>query len=103
MSWFGSWCKGLWHTLASYNSIMSLKLSVKVIPNAKKNEVIEDTIDLFGHRHLKVKVNALPENGKANQALLEILAKFLTVKKKQLVIVSGVTSRNKIVEVRPSE
>lgn len=76
-----------------------MKLFIKVIPNAKKNEVTEDTIDMFNYRNLKVKVNQPPEDGKANKALIELLAIHLNVKKSQIIIISGHHSANKTIEV----
>jgi len=38
---------------------------------------------LLGNRNLKVKVNQPPEDGKANKAVIEILAKYFEVKKKR--------------------
>jgi uncharacterized protein (TIGR00251 family) len=76
-----------------------MKLFVKVTPNAKQNQVVDDNIDLLGNRNLKVKVNQPPEDGKANKAVIEILAKYFEVKKSAIVISSGLTSRNKVIEI----
>lgn len=48
---------------------------------------------------LKIKVSSAPEKGKANQCLLEFLAKQLAVKKKAISIVSGSTNPVKQVQV----
>lgn len=76
-----------------------MKLFVKVTPNAKQNQVVDDNIDLLGNRSLKVKVNQPPEDGKANKAVIEILAKYFEVKKSTVIISSGLTSRNKVIEI----
>ena len=76
-----------------------MKLFVKVTPNAKQNQVVDDNIDLLENRNLKVKVNQPPEDGKANKAVIEILAKYFEVKKSTIVISSGLTSRNKVIEI----
>jgi len=76
-----------------------VKIVVKVIPCAKKNEITEDLIDLFGKRCLKVKVNQPPEDGKANKAVIEVLAEYFNVKKGQVKIISGETSGNKIINI----
>jgi len=76
-----------------------MKLFVKVTPNAKQNQVVDDNIDLLGNRNLKVKVNHQPEDGKANKAVIEILAKYFEVKKGTVTISSGLTSRNKVIEI----
>lgn len=44
---------------------------------------------------IAVKVSAPPDKGKANRAVIEILAKALNVPKSSLAIISGETSRNK--------
>ena len=76
-----------------------MKLFVKVIPNSKENKVVEDITDLLGARNLKVKVNKPPEDGKANKAVIELLAKYFNVRKNAVNIVVGLTSRNKVIEV----
>jgi uncharacterized protein (TIGR00251 family) len=77
-----------------------MKISVKVIPNAKQNEVASDAVDLLGARILKVKVNQPPEDGKANKAVIELLAEYFKVRKSAVFIIAGETSRNKIVEIK---
>jgi len=52
-----------------------------------------------GSLHLKCRVRAVPENGKANTALVELLAKTLTVPKSAVTIVAGAASRRKKVEI----
>jgi len=76
-----------------------MKLNVRVIPNAKKNEVAEDIADLFGVRKLKIKVNSPPEDGKANKAVIEVLAEYFNVRKSAVKITSGLTFRDKVIEI----
>ena len=70
-----------------------MKIEIKVIPNAKKKEIIKDR-DKF-----KVKVNSPAVEGKANKEVIETLAKFLNVKKSQVKIIKGEKSRDKLIEV----
>ena len=49
---------------------------------------------------LRVRVNAPPVEGAANEAVVEVLAKALRVPKRAVTIVRGATSRSKVVEVR---
>ncbi len=73
---------------------MPLKtLAVKVVPNAKKEGVIEED------GRLKIYVHAPALDGKANKAVIEILAKHLGVKKSKVRIVRGETLREKVVEI----
>jgi len=67
---------------------------VRVAPRAKRNGVAGAHGDA-----LKVCVTAPPEGGRANDALVEVLADWLGVKRRQIEIVSGATSRNKVVRV----
>lgn len=69
-------------------------INIKVIPNAKKNEVIEE-----GDR-LKVRVTAPAIDGKANKAVAEILAEFFKVKKRDIRIIRGEKTREKVIEIR---
>jgi len=71
-----------------------MKISVKVLPNAGKNQVVENNNGVW-----RIKINAQPEKGKANKALIEFLSKTLKIKKNQLEIISGETSHNKIIEI----
>lgn len=67
---------------------------VKVIPNAHKNAV-----EGFHGDVLKVRINAPPDKGKANDALIELLAEHFSVSKSSIHIISGHTSRIKKVEI----
>ena len=50
-----------------------MKISVKVIANSSFSKVIEDEIDLFGNRFLKIKIAQIREGGKANKALIDLI------------------------------
>ena len=65
--------------------------SIKISPNASKNEIIK-TDD-----GLKVKITAQPIDGKANKALIEFLSKQLKIAKSNFDIVKGQTSKEKTV------
>jgi uncharacterized protein len=70
-----------------------MKLDVKVVPKASRNAVKDE-----GGR-LKVYVTAAPEKGKANAAVITVLAKHLGVKKNQVVLIQGETSPRKVFEI----
>ena len=65
-------------------------LPVQARPRAKKNGVT-GTHD----GALKVAVTQAPEKGKANEALIQVLARSLDLKKSQIRLVSGATSTRK--------
>lgn len=67
---------------------------VRVTPRARQNKVQPQP-----DGSLKVHVTAPPEDGRANEAVVETIAEWLGVKRRQVAIVSGVTSRNKLVQV----
>jgi len=49
---------------------------------------------------LKVKCRATPEKGKANEAVIALLAKHFKVSKSNVVILRGKTSSKKVVEIK---
>jgi uncharacterized protein (TIGR00251 family) len=72
-------------------------ISVKVIPRSKKNSVEwESEVEGEG---LRVRLTAPPVDGAANEALVGFLAERLGVPKRQVVVVRGAKSRQKVVEV----
>ena len=70
-------------------------LIVKVVPNSKKN-----SIEGFKEGVLKVKIQAPPDKGKANDELIEFLAELLRIPKSRIQIISGQSSRMKKVEIQ---
>ncbi len=67
-----------------------LKLKVRCIPNAAKTAIV-GKID----GSIKFKIHAPPEEGRANDELIEYLAKVFKIPKRSVVLVSGQTSRMK--------
>ncbi|ATQ75226.1 hypothetical protein CR152_12395 [Massilia violaceinigra] len=72
----------------------ALRLAVQITPNAKKTEVIGVLDDA-----LKLRLQAQPIEGKANEALIKYLSGELGVPKSALTITHGLTSKRKLVEV----
>jgi len=71
-----------------------VRFSVRLQPRASKNEIV----GLQGAA-LKVRVTAPPVDGLANEAMVELLSKALGVSRRNVCIVSGHSSRTKVVEV----
>ncbi len=71
-----------------------MKLTIKVIPGAKKNELKEEPSGLT-----KVYLRAPAVDGKANKALIEFLSRSFGVKKPQIEIIKGLKSRNKTINI----
>lgn len=72
----------------------SCKIAIKAIPNAPRSAVVGWLGDA-----LKVKVHAPPVEGKANAALCEFLAETLGLPKRAVSVVTGDTSRQKLVQI----
>ncbi|WP_312947010.1 DUF167 domain-containing protein [Agrobacterium sp.] len=76
-----------------------LRLSVRLTPNGGRDvlEKLETSAD--DDVVLKARVSAVPENGKANKALIALLAKSLRVPKSTISFISGETARKKILRI----
>jgi len=72
-----------------------IRLSVQISPNAKKTEILGAVEDV-----LKIKLQAPPVDGKANEALTRYIADTLHVPKSAVTITHGLSSRKKLLEVR---
>jgi uncharacterized protein YggU (UPF0235/DUF167 family) len=72
----------------------STRVRLRVSPGSGRAEVVGRYADGW-----KVRVTAAPENGRANDAVLRLLADALSVPRESLAIVSGHSGRDKIVEL----
>lgn len=79
-------------------SRQGISIAVRLTPNAPRDEVAGIVERSDGPR-LAVKVRAVPDKGKANQALLAVLANWLELPKSQLKVTAGSKSREKLVAV----
>ncbi len=70
------------------------RLRVHVVPNAKKTELA----GLHGDA-IKIRCAAPPDDGRANWAVRELLAALLDVPVRDVTIVRGERSRDKVIEV----
>ncbi len=69
-------------------------MRLRVSPGAGRAEIIGRYADGW-----KVRVTAAPEHGRANDAVIRLLADALSVPRESLTIVSGHSGRDKIVEL----
>jgi len=76
------------------DSPTSVTLSVRIQPRASKNEAVR-----LENGSLKIRLTAPPVDGAANEALVKFLAHAFSIAKSQVEIVSGHTSRDKIVRI----
>jgi len=71
-----------------------MKIKVMVHPSSKKPRVEKDMLEMI---HVYVDKPAI--EGEANKAAIKLLVGYLGVKKNRVRIVSGFTSRLKVIEV----
>jgi uncharacterized protein len=69
------------------------RLTLRVTPGARR-EGIE-----IGDRVVLVKVRTKPQDGKANDAVLELLAQALGIATSRLRLLRGATARDKLVRI----
>ncbi|MCT7984184.1 DUF167 domain-containing protein [Laspinema sp. A4] len=67
---------------------------IKVKPNSKQQQITEEP-----DGSLTIRLKSPPVDGKANAELIKLLSDKFEVPKSAVVIKSGVSSRNKVVEV----
>ncbi|EPE95827.1 DUF167 domain-containing protein [Rhizobium grahamii] len=76
-----------------------ISLAVRLTPNGGRDAIDGIEVDAEGKSRLKARVAAVPEKGKANKALIALIAKSLAVAKSSVSIASGDTSRKKILRI----
>jgi len=72
-----------------------VKLSLRVQPGARRNALVARLAD----GEWKVAVAAPPVEGKANDAVIELVSELLGLKRRQVTVARGTSSRSKVVEV----
>jgi len=72
-----------------------MRIYAKVFPRAPKNEVLK-----ISDEEYKVRVTAVPEKGKANVAVIKLLADYFGVPKSLINIVGGKSTRVKIIDIQ---
>lgn len=70
-------------------------LAIRVTPRARRNEIVE----ILDDQTIKIRLTAPPIEGKANEALIEFLAKVLGIPESRIDIVAGQTGRDKLVSI----
>ncbi len=72
-----------------------ITFAVKVVPRAKRTEVAGVEGDA-----VRIRLNAPPVEGRANEALIKFLAEIFGISKSSVEILSGETGRKKRVRLR---
>jgi len=68
-------------------------IKIKVVTKAKEKSVTEFS------GGLKARITAPPVDGKANKALIRLIAEYYGVKNARVSIVKGVSSKDKVIKV----
>ena len=77
----------------SFSTEKVMILNIKVITRAKKSYIKEE------NGQVKVYTNAVPEKGKANEAVIKLLSEYYGAKKNGIRIVRGEKLKYKVVEI----
>ena len=72
----------------------STRLRLRVSPGSRRSEIVGRYGDGW-----KVRVAAPPEDGRANDAVVELLSEQLEIPRRSISIVSGHTAREKVVQM----
>jgi uncharacterized protein len=78
-----------------HNGKSGAAISVHLIPRASRNEIV----GIMDNGSIKIRLTAPPVDGQANKALIDFLAKMIDIAPSQIEMISGQTSRNKILTI----
>jgi len=76
-----------------------LRVAIRLSPRAKADRLLGVAGTVEGGHAVKASVTTPPEGGQANEALLQLLARAWRLPRRDLMIVAGTASRNKIVGI----
>lgn len=79
--------------------IMPKTIAVRLTPKASANRVGDVRQKANGDEQLMVYVTAPPDDGKANEAMIRLLAKHYGMPPSRLTLLRGHTNRNKLVRI----
>ncbi|MDB5618929.1 DUF167 domain-containing protein [Tardiphaga sp.] len=76
-----------------------ISIALRVTPRGGRDDIDGTETLADGRSVVKVRVRAIAEGGEANRAVIELLAKALGVRKRDVRVLSGITSRQKQIAV----
>ncbi len=85
--------KAQWAFFGVTVEVLGMRISLKVMPSAKRNWWVED------NGLIKVYLNAPAVDGKANLSLIKFLAQHFNVKSSQIEIIKGLKTRQKVINI----
>ena len=75
-----------------------VRLFIALIPKSSRDS-IEGIVDTVSGKAFKARVRAIPDKGKANQALIKLVSKWVGVPKTSIELISGSRSKLKTVKI----
>jgi uncharacterized protein (TIGR00251 family) len=83
--------------IALHETSSGITFAIKVQPRARRNAIVGEL-----GKALKIALIAAPVDGRANQACVEFFADLFDVSRSSITIVSGQSSRNKVIRITGS-
>ena len=80
----------MWYKVTDSGVIIEAKIQTK---SSRKG------IELLNENQLKIKVNTPPIDGKANEAVIKLIAQKLHISKSSVTIIRGLTSKLKTIKI----
>jgi len=74
-------------------------VSIRLTPSAAKDRIDGIVADAQGKGVLRIAVTAVPEQGRANKAMIRFLAKTWRFPKSSLSLIQGAKDRNKVLTI----
>lgn len=87
----------------SYNDKTKTAIIPLKVKAGARETAIHGFVDISGIYTLKISINTAPENGKANDSIVKMLAKKFGLKQNQLAIIKGESSSSKLLSVSDIE
>ena len=78
------------------DSKREITLSFKINPGSSENKIKE----IMDNGVVKVNITSAPEKGKANKEFIKFVAKYFSVDKNNINIISGETSKLKLIKIK---
>lgn len=78
---------------------MITAIAIKVVPRARRSEIVAWSGRLEDQPALRIRLAAPPVDGKANEELIRFFSGFLGLPRKQVAIGRGAKSRDKVIEI----
>ncbi len=76
-----------------------LRLAIRLTPKASANRILGVVEDGHGGTVLKAAVTAAPVDGKANAALIKLLARHFQLRPRDLAVAKGANDRSKLIAI----